>query len=53
LINSITWAINQNTPFDIREEAYSDRRLTILQELITRLKALGFSGTVGRVLPGR
>ena len=46
MINSLTWAINQNSPFDIREEAYSDRRLTILQELITRLKALGFSGTV-------
>jgi len=44
--NSITWAINQSSPFDIREEAYSDRRLTILQELITRLKALGYTGTV-------
>jgi CheY-like chemotaxis protein len=46
LVDSITWAINQSSPFDIREEAYSDRRLTILQELITRLKALGFTGTV-------
>ena len=44
--NSITWAINQSSPFDINEEAYSDRRLTILQELITRLKALGYTGTV-------
>ena len=46
LYNSITWAINQSSPYDIREEAYSDRRLTIIQELITRLQALGFKGTV-------
>ena len=46
LYDSITWAINQSSPYDIREEAYSDRRLTIIQELITRLQALGFSGTV-------
>ena len=46
LFNSITWAINQSSPYDIREEAYSDRRLTIIQELIARLQALGFKGTV-------
>jgi len=46
LYNSITWAINQSSPYDIREEAYSDRRLTIIQEMITRLQALGFTGTV-------
>ena len=46
LYNSITWAINQSSPYDIREEAYSDRRLTIIQELIARLQALGFTGTV-------
>ena len=46
LYNSITWAINQSSPYDISEEAYSDRRLTIIQELITRLQALGFTGTV-------
>ena len=46
LYDSITWAINQSSPYDIREEAYSDRRLTIIQELITRLQALGFAGTV-------
>ena len=44
--NSITWAIHQSSPFDMSEEAYSDRRLTILQELITRLTALGYTGTV-------
>ena len=46
LYNSITWAINQSSPYDIQEEAYSDRRLTIIQELIARLQALGFTGTV-------
>jgi len=46
LYNSITWAINQSSPYDIREEAYNDRRLTIIQEMITRLQALGFTGTV-------
>lgn len=46
LYNSITWAINQSSPYDISEEAYSDRRLTIIQELIARLQALGFTGTV-------
>jgi CheY-like chemotaxis protein len=46
LYNSITWSINQSSAYDIREEAYSDRRLTIIQELIARLQALGFKGTV-------
>jgi CheY-like chemotaxis protein len=46
LYNSITWAINQSSPYDIREEAYSDRRLAIIQELVSRLAALGFTGVV-------
>ena len=46
LYNSITWAINQSSPYDIREEAYSDRRLAIIQELVSRLSALGFTGEV-------
>jgi len=46
LYNSITWAINQSSPYDIREEAYSDRRLAIIQELVSRLSALGFTGKV-------
>jgi CheY-like chemotaxis protein len=46
LYNSITWAINQSSPYDIREEAYSDRRLAIIQELVSRLSALGFTGVV-------
>ena len=46
LYNSITWSINQSSPYDIREEAYSDRRLAIIQELVARLAALGFAGVV-------
>ena len=46
LYNSITWAINQSSPYDIHEEAYSDRRLAIIQELVSRLAALGFTGVV-------
>jgi CheY-like chemotaxis protein len=46
LYDSIAWAINQSSPYDLGEEAYSDRRLAIIQELIIRLKGLGFTGTV-------
>jgi CheY-like chemotaxis protein len=46
LYNSISWAINQSSPYDIQEEAYSDRRLAIVQELVSRLSALGFRGVV-------
>jgi CheY-like chemotaxis protein len=46
LYNSIAWAINQGSSYDLNEEAYSDRRLAVIQELIIRLKALGFTGTV-------
>jgi CheY-like chemotaxis protein len=46
LYDSITWAINQSSPYDIREEAYSDRRLAIIQELVSRLAALGFTGVI-------
>ncbi len=46
LFDSITWAINQSAPYDIHEEAYSDRRLTIVQELVSRLAGLGFRGSV-------
>ncbi len=46
LYDSITWAINQSSPYDIHEEAFSDRRLAIIQELVTRLDGLGFRGVV-------
>jgi len=46
IYDSITWAINQGGPYDVHEEAFSDRRLAIVQELVSRLKSLGFHGTV-------
>jgi len=46
LYDSITWAINQSSPYDIHEEAFSDRRLAIIQELVSRLDGLGFRGVV-------
>jgi len=46
LYDSITWAINQSSPYDIHEEAFSDRRLTIVNELVSRLAGLGFRGVI-------
>jgi CheY-like chemotaxis protein len=46
LYDSITWAINQSSPYDIHEEAFSDRRLAIIQELVSRLDGLGFRGVI-------
>jgi CheY-like chemotaxis protein len=46
LYDSITWAINQSSPYDIHEEAFSDRRLAIIQELVSRLDGLGFRGII-------
>jgi CheY-like chemotaxis protein len=46
LYKSITWAINQGSPYDFQQEAFSDRRLAIVHELVSRLQALGFKGTL-------
>jgi CheY-like chemotaxis protein len=46
LYDSITWAINQGGSYEPDEEAFSDRRLAIVQQLITRLQSLGFRGVV-------
>ena len=46
LYSSIAWAINLSSAYDPEEVAFSDRRLTVVQELLTRLTALGFTGTV-------
>ena len=46
LYDSITWAVNQSGPYDVHEEAYNDRRLAIIHELVSRLERLGFQGSV-------
>jgi CheY-like chemotaxis protein len=46
LYDSITWAINQSSPYSVHEEAFSDRRLATVNELVSRLNSLGFRGVV-------
>lgn len=46
LYDSITWALNQGGAYDVGEEAFNDTRLATVQELVTRLRSLGFRGTV-------
>ncbi|MGB5259708.1 MAG: response regulator [Gammaproteobacteria bacterium] len=46
LYSSIAWAINLSSAYDMRDVAFSDQRLAMIQELLTRLSALGFRGTV-------
>jgi len=46
LFNSIAWAVNQGSAYDFREEPFSDRRLAVVYELISRLQSLGFKGMV-------
>ncbi len=46
LFNSIAWAINLSSAYDMQDVAFSDQRLTMVQELLTRLSSLGFRGTV-------
>jgi hypothetical protein len=43
---SIAWAINQGSAYDFHEEPFSDRRVAMLYELISRLQALGFKGVI-------
>jgi CheY-like chemotaxis protein len=46
LFDSIAWAVNQGSAYGINEEPFSDKRLAMLYELITRLQSLGFKGVV-------
>jgi CheY-like chemotaxis protein len=46
LYNSIAWAINLSSTYDMQDVAFSDQRLSMVQELLTRLSSLGFRGTV-------
>jgi CheY-like chemotaxis protein len=46
LFKSLAWAVNLSSAYDVNEEAFSDRRLAIVYELVTRLHALGFRGVV-------
>ncbi|MGB5623677.1 MAG: response regulator [Gammaproteobacteria bacterium] len=46
LINVLEWAVNQRSFFPLDEVAMDDTRLETLQELLARLAAIGFEGTV-------
>ena len=46
LFDSITWAVNQSSPVDVSEEAFSDRRLATVYERVSRLQGVGVRGTV-------
>ena len=46
LLDTLTWALNQHGQYGFNDEALSDARLAQLRELIARLGAAGFVGTV-------
>ena len=46
LLDTLTWALNQHGQYGFNDEALSDARLAQLRELVARLGAAGFVGTV-------
>lgn len=44
--DSIAWGINQGSAYDMDQETFGDARLAMLQDLASRLHALGFHGIV-------
>jgi len=46
LLDTITWALNQHGQYGFNDEPLGDVRLAQLRELIARLTAAGFQGTV-------
>lgn len=46
LFDTVTWALNQHGQYGFSDEPLGDARLAQLRELITRLAAAGFQGSV-------
>jgi len=46
IYKSIAWAVNQGSSYNFKEEPFSDKRLAVVYELISRLQSLGFKGVV-------
>jgi CheY-like chemotaxis protein len=46
LLDTVTWALNQHGQYAFNDEPLGDARLAQLRELIARLTAAGFQGTV-------
>lgn len=46
IYDSLAWAVNLGGSYDPYQEAFGDARLPMVQELVSRLHALGFQGVV-------
>jgi CheY-like chemotaxis protein len=46
LLDAIAWALNQHGQYGLNDEPLGDERLVLVRELVTRLAAAGFRGTV-------
>ncbi len=46
LVEALQWAVNQGNHFGFDEIAFDDARLERLRDLLARLRAIGFTGTV-------
>jgi CheY-like chemotaxis protein len=46
LLDALAWALNQHGQYGLNEEPLGDARLMLVRELVARLAAAGFQGTV-------
>lgn len=46
MLDTVAWALNQHAQYGPQEEPLSDARLVQLRELVARLAAAGFQGTI-------
>lgn len=46
LLETVSWALNQAGQYEFGQLAFGDERLAVVSDLLTRLSAVGFEGTV-------
>ena len=46
LLDALSWALNQHAQYGLQEEPLGDARLAQMRELVTRLTAAGFHGSI-------
>jgi len=46
LLDTLAWALNQHSQYGFQEEPLGDARLAQMRELVARLAAAGFTGTI-------
>jgi CheY-like chemotaxis protein len=46
LLDTVAWALNQNGQYGLNDEPLGDERLVLVRELVARLAAAGFRGSV-------